>query len=73
MTTWLLVAAVLALVSVAAEVAWHDASHAYFWWHRVPGFDLVFGFAGCVAIVVASKALGAWWLQRREDYWEDEP
>lgn len=73
MTAWRVVAAALALASIAAEVVWHDASHAYSWWHRLPAFDLVYGLAGCVAIVVVSKALGAWWLQRPEDYWENEP
>lgn len=72
MTPWWVAAAVATLVSVAAEIVWHGASHAYFWWHRLPGFDAMFGLAGCVAIVILSKALGAWWLQRPERYWEEE-
>lgn len=72
MNRWWTAAALVAVVSVAAEIVWHDAAHAYSWWHRVPAFDLVFGFAGCVAIVLVSKALGGWWLQRPEDYWEED-
>lgn len=72
MTRWWIAAAVVAFATAAAEVVWHDASHAYSWWHEVPAFDLAFGFLGCVAIVVLSKALGRWWLQRPEGYWERE-
>ena len=42
--------------------------HGDSWWHHLLGFDLVYGFAGCVAIVVGSKALGKAWLQRRERF-----
>ncbi len=32
----------------------------------VPGVFAAGGFLGCVVIVVVSKALGKWWLQRGE-------
>jgi len=67
MRRWWALAGVAAAASVAAEIATHDAAHAILPWHAVPGFDLVYGFAGCVAIVVVSKALGKAWLQRDED------
>jgi hypothetical protein len=59
----------VAAATVVAEVVTHDAGHDVFPWHAVPGFDLAYGAAGCVAIVVLSKALGKAWLQRDEDYW----
>lgn len=31
---------------------------------HLPGGHALFGAAGCVAIVVVSKAIGKWWLQR---------
>jgi hypothetical protein len=34
--------------------------------HHPPGLYALAGAAGCVLIVVVSKALGAWWLQRPE-------
>lgn len=70
MTRWWAWAAVSAAASIAAEIFTHDAGHAAFPWHAVPGFDLVYGFVGCIAIIVLSKALGKAWLQRDEDYWE---
>jgi hypothetical protein len=66
---WIAIAVVVAL-TVAGEVAFHDAAHALHWWHELPGFDLVYGLVGCLAIIVVSKALGKVWLQRPEDYYD---
>jgi len=48
----------------------YDA-HAHFWWERIPDFDAIFGFLGCILIVFGSKTLGHYWLQRDEDYYDD--
>lgn len=45
-------------------------AHAHFWWQKIPIFDAVFGFIGCIAIIVISKALGHGWLQKKEDYYD---
>ncbi len=44
--------------------------HGETWWHQLAGFDLVYGFLGCAAIVIGSKAVGKAWLQRRERFYE---
>ena len=44
--------------------------HPHFWWEEIPVFSAVYGFVGCVFIIVASKALGHHWLQKEEDYYE---
>jgi hypothetical protein len=41
-------------------------------WSRIPGFWGFFGFVGCALIIVVSKAIGSYLLERREDYY-DEP
>jgi hypothetical protein len=69
---WLSVAGVLTALTVALEVVYRDASHAYFWWQAVPMFDLIYGLVGCVVIVLVSKWLGHAWLQRAETYYGDE-
>ena len=46
----------------------HD--HAAFWWIGIPGFNAIYGFIGCILIVIVSKALGHHWLQREEDYYD---
>jgi hypothetical protein len=45
--------------------------HPHFWWEKIPIFDAVFGFLGCILIVLGSKALGHHWLQKDEDYYRD--
>ena len=70
MTKWWALIGVAATATVVAEIATHDAAHAVFPWHDVPGFDLLYGFAGCIVIIVLSKAAGQAWLQRDERYWE---
>ena len=45
--------------------------HHIFFWDDIPGFSAVYGFISCVLIVVISKALGHYWLERSEDYYND--
>jgi hypothetical protein len=44
--------------------------HPHFWWEKIPVFDAVFGFLGCILIILGSKALGHHWLQKGEDYYK---
>jgi H+/Cl- antiporter ClcA len=44
--------------------------HPHFWWEEIPVFSAIYGFIGCVVIIIASKALGHHWLQKEEDYYE---
>jgi hypothetical protein len=70
-SAWWIAAAAIAIVSVIAELV--AGPYGYFPWHFVPAFDLVYGFAGCVAIVVLSKAAGKWFIQRPEGYTPEGP
>jgi hypothetical protein len=66
MTVWWLVAAVVAIGTVVAELV--AGPYGYFHWHFIPAFDLAFGFGGCVAIILLSKAAGKYFIQRPEGY-----
>jgi hypothetical protein len=44
--------------------------HIHFIWETLPFFSAVYGFIGCIVIILGSKALGHYWLQRQEDYYE---
>ena len=57
-------------VAATAALDFLGHPHGETWWHHMPGFDLVYGAVGCMAIVIVSKALGKVWLQRRERYYE---
>ncbi len=44
--------------------------HPHFWWEEIPVFSAIYGFIGCIVIIIASKALGHYLLQKEEDYYE---
>jgi hypothetical protein len=58
----------IGLSIVASFFITHGKIH--FWWEKIPAFDAIFGFLGCIVIVVGSKALGHKWLQKDEDYYD---
>lgn len=48
-----------------------DKEHAHTRPEHLPGFWAVFGFLGCVVIIVASKAFGHAGIMTREDYYDE--
>jgi hypothetical protein len=44
--------------------------HPHFWWQKIPVYDAVFGFVGCIAIILFSKWLGHAWLMKDKDYYD---
>lgn len=60
---------VAVVVVVAAGFLLPEGHGEANWWDRVPAFYALFGFLSCALIVLASKALGKAWLQRKEDYY----
>jgi hypothetical protein len=67
-------AAMLAMalgVAIGAEkLLLGDTGAELAWWFYVPGFLAVFGFVVCLALTFFAKALGQYWLQRDERYYE---
>ena len=56
------------------RVAWvvHKEGHAHTWVEgHVPGFWAVFGLAGCMLLIVLSKAFGHAGIMKREDYYDE--
>lgn len=66
-----LVAILIALIPVVAVDILLPQSGRYFAWYGVPGFFALFGLIGCVTIVFISKWLGHYWLQRKDDYYDN--
>ena len=56
MTRGGILCAVVAVLLFVIELLPLHESHGHHWWHMLPGFDLLYGFIGCVAIIVASMA-----------------
>ena len=44
--------------------------HPHFWWQEIPVFDVVFGFIGCIMIILVSKWIGHQWLMKDESYYD---
>ena len=62
---------VAAAVLVIVELMPVHESHGHHWWHVFPGFDLLYGFVGCVFLVLAAKELRRV-VKRDEDYYESD-
>lgn len=66
---WWIFGAILA-ATVVAQFFIHV--HGYFGVDEWPGFNALYGFLTCVAMVVFAKLLGIW-LKRPDDYYDIEP
>ncbi len=61
----------LALSIIAGfGVHFYLSPHHYFVWENLPVFSALYGFIGCILIILGSKALGHWWLQKKETYYD---
>jgi hypothetical protein len=60
------------VVSMVLELLYRHHAHPVFWWHLVPAFDLLYGGAGAVGLVLVAKWLAHAWLERPEDYYDGD-
>ena len=67
---WLIIIAVLVLSFLVDFLFLGGQKHSEFFWSHIFGFFALFGFAACILIIVISKCLGRYWLQRKEDYYD---
>lgn len=44
--------------------------HPHYGWEKLFGAYPLYGFFACVIIVIVSKLLGKFWLQKDEDYYD---
>lgn len=62
---------VLTLASIIAGLTMrHDPAHSH-WWDTVPVFWILFGFIGCVVLIVFAKKMLAPIIYKKEDYYND--
>lgn len=57
------------IISVLIDLPLHGG-YGDFAWSKILGFFALFGLIGCVALILISKWLGHYWLQRKEDYYD---
>ncbi len=67
---WIALIAVIVLSLLAQFFG--DIAEEESWYNKLPAFWAVYGFTGCFLIIVVSKAIGKYFLQKKEDYY-DEP
>ncbi|MFC2067082.1 hypothetical protein ACFLUO_08590 [Chloroflexota bacterium] len=68
---WLMIFIVALILSFAIDfLLSRGGGHGNFLWSHILGFFAMFGFIACVAIIVISKLIGHYWLQRKEDYYD---
>lgn len=48
-----------------------DKEKAHTWAEHLPGFWALFGFVGCVVLILLSKAFGHLGIMTREDYYDE--
>lgn len=58
------------VLTLLADLMLSDPHYGYHWWSQVTGWDLVFGFVGCLVLLFGAKALGKYLVQRPEDYYD---
>jgi hypothetical protein len=64
----LFITLIVLILSVLVDLLFYSG-HG-FAWSNILGFFALFGFIGCIAIILISKWLGHHWLQRKEDYYD---
>ena len=57
------------LVCVLGFFLPHEGESHYFW-EKIPVFDAIFGFVGCLFLIIFSKTIGSKMLNKREDYYD---
>lgn len=67
-TVYLLLGAVLVISATAEAMGVH--LHVPAWYPLPFGYNILFGFAGCLLLIVAAKMIMMPLLQRDEDYYE---
>ncbi|MFZ5943942.1 MAG: hypothetical protein ACOYVD_07510 [Bacillota bacterium] len=56
------------IVSLVVEVLFVHP-HAKFWWHEFIGFDIIYGFLGCLLLMGVSKGLGMIFISKPEKFY----
>jgi hypothetical protein len=58
------------ILSLAAEFGWVRPHGPHHPWDAIPGFYVLFGFAGAAILAAAAKWLGKKLLLKDEDYYD---
>jgi hypothetical protein len=48
----------------------HPKHTLHYFWEKIPVSEAIFGFIGCVVLIIFAKALGRHFLERKETYYD---
>jgi len=48
----------------------HPGHESHYIWEKIPVFEAIFGFIGCIVLIIFSKVLGHYLLEKRENYYD---
>ena len=48
----------------------HPEHEPFYFWEQIPVFEAIIGFIGCIVLIIFSKVLGRYFLERREHYYD---
>lgn len=65
---WKIVLGVALAASLAADFLGPEKEAYAVWDYKL--FFAAYGFVGCVVIIFVSKAIGKYWVQKEEDYFD---
>jgi hypothetical protein len=65
---WRIVLGAVLVAAIAADFLGPKKEVHHIWDHKT--FFAVYGFVGCAAIIFLSKAMGKYWVQKDENYFD---
>lgn len=60
----------IAIVVICILGFYFRVEHPHFIWQKIPVYDALFGFIGCLVLIVVAKTSAHYLLQKEEDYYD---
>lgn len=48
----------------------HPEHEPSYFWEKIPVFEAIFSFIGCIVLIIFSKVLGRYFLEKQENYYD---
>jgi len=48
----------------------HPGHEPHYIWEKIPVFEAIFGFIGCIVLIIFSKVLGRYLLEKQDNYYD---
>lgn len=73
MKSWQIISLIFAitLTFISEFFISHDPSHKDFWWSNIPFFWALFGFVGCILLILLAKYFLIKIVHRKESYYDE--